>query len=87
MKAATSALLVSRCLGSSAGATEPLSSPAAWTAIPSAERERRIPSEQAVRVGALINIRPRINPQMEIQDTQIHRQVETITRTLFQGAS
>ncbi len=46
-----------------------------------------IPSEQAVRFGALINIRPGVNPQMEIQNPQIRRQVEAITRKLLQGVA
>ena len=46
-----------------------------------------IPAEQAVRFGALINIRPRVNPGMEIQEEAIRRQVEAIVRKLFQGAS
>lgn len=46
-----------------------------------------IPSEAAVRFGALINIRPQVNPNMEIQSPQIRRQVDTIMRTLLQAAS
>ena len=46
-----------------------------------------IPTEQSVRFGALINIRPQINPSMEIQRQEIRHQVEVITRTLLQGAS
>lgn len=46
-----------------------------------------VPNEGAVRFGALINIRPRVNPSMEIQDQEIRRQVETITRKLLEGAS
>ena len=46
-----------------------------------------IPAEQAVRFGALINLRPRVNPAMEIQDPEIRRRVEAITRTLLRGAS
>jgi hypothetical protein len=42
-----------------------------------------IPSEQLVRFGALINIRPRINPSMEIQNQTIRDQVEAITRKLL----
>src|SRR3989338_6368383 len=45
-----------------------------------------IPMEQAVRFGALINIRPRVNPGMEIQDSEVRRKVEMITRKLLQGA-
>ena len=46
-----------------------------------------IPAEGAVRFGALINVRPKINPSMEIQDPVIRRQVETVTRNLLGGAS
>ena len=46
-----------------------------------------IPSEQTVRVGALINIRPGINPHMEIQNPQIRRQVKAITQKLFRGVA
>ena len=40
-----------------------------------------IPSEQTVRYGALINIRPKINPNMDIQDPAIRQRVETIMRS------
>jgi len=43
-----------------------------------------VPSEQAVRYSALINIRPRMNPSMDIQDPGIRQRVEGITRTLLQ---
>ena len=43
-------------------------------------------TEQTVRFGALINIRPRVNPSMEIQDPEVRRKVEAITRRLLQGA-
>ena len=46
-----------------------------------------IPTEHSVRFGALINIRLRINPNMEIQDQAIRRQVEAIMRKLLHGAS
>ena len=46
-----------------------------------------IPAENAVRFGALINIRPRVNPGMDIQDSEVRREVEMITRKLLQGAS
>lgn len=46
-----------------------------------------IPGEQAVRCTALINIRPRINQNMEIQDAAICRQVEAMTRQLLQRTS
>ena len=45
-----------------------------------------IPAEETVRFGALINIRPQVNPHMEIQAPEIRRQVEIITRKLLQGA-
>ena len=43
-----------------------------------------IPAEQAVRCSALINIRARVNPNMEIQDPAIRHQVEAITRRFLQ---
>jgi hypothetical protein len=43
-----------------------------------------IPTDQAVRCSALINIRPKVNPVMEIQDEGIRRVVETVTRKLLQ---
>lgn len=46
-----------------------------------------IPQEQAVRCSALINIRPRVNQGMEIQDPVIRRQVDTLVRKLLQGIS
>lgn len=46
-----------------------------------------IPAESAVRFGALINIRPRVNPGMEIQDSEVRRKVEMITRKLLPGVS
>ena len=42
-----------------------------------------IPSERAVRCAAMINIRPRVNPNMEIQDPAIRRQVEEIVKKLL----
>jgi len=44
-----------------------------------------MPAEKAIRCAALINIRPRTNPDMEIQDVAIKRKVEEITRKLLQG--
>ncbi len=46
-----------------------------------------VPDGEMVRFGALINIRPRINPSMEIQDQTIRRQVEAITRKLLHVVS
>ncbi len=43
-----------------------------------------IPSDQAVRPSALINIRPKINPSMEIQDSAVRAAVESITRRLLE---
>ena len=43
-----------------------------------------IPADQAVRCSALINLRPRVNPSMEIQSPPIRQQVDAITRTLLQ---
>jgi len=43
-----------------------------------------LPKEQAVRFGALINIRPKLNRSMEIQDPAIREQVERIIRRVFQ---
>ena len=43
-----------------------------------------VPAEQAVRYGALINIRPRVNKGMDIQDAVIRRHVEEIIRKLLQ---
>lgn len=43
-----------------------------------------IPAEQTVRCSALINIRSRLNPSLEIQDPAIRRQVETVTRKFLQ---
>ena len=43
-----------------------------------------IPADRVVRYSALINIRPRINPGMEIQNPTIRQQVERIVRTLLQ---
>lgn len=42
-----------------------------------------IPAEQAVRCSALINLRPRTNPSMEIQDPAMRGRVETIARRLL----
>ncbi|MBI4342486.1 MAG: hypothetical protein HY599_03875 [Candidatus Omnitrophica bacterium] len=42
-----------------------------------------IPSERAVRYGALINIRPKINPSMEIQDRAVRQTVEAVVRALL----
>jgi len=42
-----------------------------------------IPADQAVRCSALINIRPRVNRSMEIQDRAIRQQVETIVQRLL----
>ena len=39
-----------------------------------------IPGKSAVRFGALINIRPKINPGMEIQDAMIRQRVEQVIR-------
>lgn len=44
-----------------------------------------IPGEHAVRFLALINIRPKINAGMEIQDPAIRTAVDTITRRLLEG--
>ena len=43
-----------------------------------------VPAEQAVRYGALINIRPRVNNGMDIQDALIRHRVEEIVRKLLQ---
>jgi len=43
-----------------------------------------IPERKEVRCAALINIRPRVNPSMEIQDPGIRQQVEQIVRSLLQ---
>lgn len=45
-----------------------------------------IPAEQAVRCSALINLRPRTNPSMEIQDPAMRGHVETIACRLLQRA-
>lgn len=42
-----------------------------------------IPEQKQVRCSALINIRPRLNPAMEIQDHTTQARVEEITRTLL----
>lgn len=42
-----------------------------------------IPGDQAVRYSALINIRPKVNPGMEIQSQAIRTTLETITRRLL----
>lgn len=42
-----------------------------------------VPAEQAVRYSALINIRGRANPSMQILDPAIQQQVERITRSIF----
>lgn len=42
-----------------------------------------IPERHEVRCSALINIRPRVNPAMDIRDSAIRRQVEDITRRLL----
>ncbi len=44
-----------------------------------------MPAQQAVRCVALINIRPRVNPSMEIQDPGVRQQVEMMTRRLLQS--
>jgi hypothetical protein len=43
-----------------------------------------LPQPRAVRCSALINIRPRTNPTMEIRDPQIRQRVEQITREVLQ---
>lgn len=43
-----------------------------------------IPANATVRCAALINIRPRVNPTMEIHDPTTQRQVEAIIQQLFQ---
>jgi hypothetical protein len=43
-----------------------------------------IPADQAVRCSALINIRPKVNPAMDIQDPAIRTAVETVVRKLLQ---
>jgi len=40
--------------------------------------------DQAVRCSALINIRPKVNPAMDIQDPMVRTAVETIVRKLLQ---
>jgi len=46
-----------------------------------------LPMKQEVRFGALINLRPKINPKMDIQDPEIRRQVEMAVRSIFQRPS
>ena len=43
--------------------------------------------EAAVRFGTLINLRPGVNPNMEIQDPDVRRPIEAIIRKLLQGVS
>ena len=43
-----------------------------------------LPRERVVRYSALINIRPRVNPGMEIRDDNIRARVERITRRLLE---
>ena len=43
-----------------------------------------VPDERAVRFTALINIRPRLNESMEIQDVSVRQYVERIARRLLQ---
>ena len=43
-----------------------------------------LPEEKVVRYGALINLRPRVNQHMEIQDPAIRRRVEEIVRKLLE---
>jgi hypothetical protein len=46
-----------------------------------------IPTDEAVRYSALINIRPKVNPSnpsMEIRDPAVRAAVEAITRKLLQ---
>ena len=45
-----------------------------------------IPAEQAVRCSALINIRPQVNPAMEIQNPAVRTTVEAVVRKLLQRA-
>ena len=42
-----------------------------------------IPSELTVRCAALINIRPKVNPNMDIQDAAIRQRVEEVMRRLL----
>ena len=42
-----------------------------------------IPDRKEVRFGALINIRPQINQNMEIQDSEIRKHVEQVIRRLL----
>ena len=42
-----------------------------------------VPGTKEVRFGSLINIRPKVNPAMEIQDPAIRGKVEQIVRRLF----
>ena len=42
-----------------------------------------IPAEQVVRCSALINIRSRVNPSMEIHDLTVRGHIEAITRRLL----
>ena len=43
-----------------------------------------VPAEKTMRFGALINLKPRVNRSMEIQDLAIRRRVEEITRRLLE---
>ena len=45
-----------------------------------------LPKERMVRHAALINIRPRVNPGMEIRDVDVRARVERITRRLLERA-
>ena len=43
-----------------------------------------MPADQSVRCSALINIRPKVNPAMEIQDLTVRSTVEASVRKLLQ---
>ena len=43
-----------------------------------------LPTERKVRFTALINIRPRVNPGMEIRDAGIRQRLEKVVRTLLE---
>ena len=45
-----------------------------------------VPDTKEVRFGALINIRPKVNPAMEIQDPAIRARVEQVVRRFFEPA-
>lgn len=44
-----------------------------------------MPETREVRFGALINIRPKVNPSLEIQDPVIREKVEEIIRRLLES--